>query len=291
MIKYILILLVLLQSCATLTPSKRMAVKQFSMTTKDLPIYGEKLSQGISNVRLKRSIYFANTLTTPDYHIDELDNIYNQEKIDIKNKKLFNASFNVLGSYANLLMALSSYDYVNEYDSNIKQLNDDIQHFMSLTNNFENSSKIIRITEKIGLLIGKYYISYNQNKELINIINASDTLITILSDNMIEYLESESLKTIISNENNMLRRNYLSYIQQKNTTITSDFEYIQLKKNLDGVDALRTSLIRGITNLKAAHKLMSDEINRKNSTINNINQIKDLLKTFIEINNISKEIN
>jgi hypothetical protein len=108
---------------------------------------------------------------------------------------------------------------------------------------------------------------------------------------MIEYLESESLKSIIINENNMLKRNYLTYIQQKtNTTISNDLEYIQLKKNLDNINILRGSLIRGIINLKEAHKIMVKEMNNKNSNIDNINQIKDLLKTFIEINNISSQI-
>lgn len=291
MIKYVLILSVLLQGCATLSPSKKMAVKEFSMTTKDLPVYGEKFSQGISDVRLKRSVYFANTLITPEIHINELDRIHAQENIDVKNKKLFNASFRVLGSYANLLMIISSNNYVNDYDSNVKQLSDDIQYFTSLTNNFENSSKIIRISEKIGLLIGKYYISYNQNKELTNIINTSDTLITILSNNMIEYLESESLKTIIENENNMVKRNYLSYLQQKPTASTiNDFEYIQLKRNLDNINILRSSLITGMVNLKDAHNVLVKQMNSKNSNMDNINQIKDLMKAFLEINIISKQI-
>lgn len=89
----------------------------------------------------------------------------------------------------------------------------------------------------------------------------------------------------------MLKRNYLSYIQQKtNTTISNDLEYIQLKKNLDNINILRGSLIRGIINLKEAHKIMVKEMNNKNSNMDNINQIKDLLKTFIEINNISSQI-
>jgi hypothetical protein len=291
MIKYVLILSVLLQGCATLNSSKLSAIEQFGMATKDLPTYGEKFSQGISDARLKRSIYFANTLSTPTYHINELDSIYAQEKIDAKNTKLFNASFKVLGSYSKILKIIASTGYVNDYDSNVKELGYDIQYFMSLKNNFENSSKFIRISEKFGLLIGKYYIGYNQNKELTNIITTSDSLITIVADNMIEYLESESLKSIIINENNMLKRNYLTYIQQKtNTTISNDLEYIQLKKNLDNINILRGSLIRGITNLKEAHTILAKQMNSKNSNIDNINQIKDLMKTFIEINIISKQI-
>jgi hypothetical protein len=108
---------------------------------------------------------------------------------------------------------------------------------------------------------------------------------------MIEYLESESLKSIIENENNMVKRNYLSYLQQKsNASIINDLEYIQLKRNLDNINLLRTNLIEGMSNLKDAHNILVKQINSKNSNMDNINQIKDLLKTFIEINQISRQI-
>jgi hypothetical protein len=108
---------------------------------------------------------------------------------------------------------------------------------------------------------------------------------------MIEYLESESLKTIIENENSMLRRNYLSFIQQKPTTTTiNDLEYIQLKRNLDNINLLRHSLITSMGNLKDAHNILLKQMNSNNSNMDNINQIKDLMKTFTEINIISKQI-
>jgi hypothetical protein len=89
----------------------------------------------------------------------------------------------------------------------------------------------------------------------------------------------------------MVKRNYLSYLQQKpNATTINDLEYIQLKRNLDNINLLRRSLIWGITNLKEAHTILAKQMNSKNSNIDNINQIKDLMKTFTEINIISKQI-
>jgi hypothetical protein len=43
-------------------------------------------------------------------------------------------------------------------------------------------------------------------------------------------------------------------------------------------------------NLKDAHNILLKQMNSKNSNMDNINQIKDLMKTFTEINIISKQI-
>jgi hypothetical protein len=45
-----------------------------------------------------------------------------------------------------------------------------------------------------------------------------------------------------------------------------------------------------MVNLKDAHNILVKQINSKNSNMDNINQIKDLVKTFTEINIISKQI-
>jgi uncharacterized protein YoxC len=45
-----------------------------------------------------------------------------------------------------------------------------------------------------------------------------------------------------------------------------------------------------MTNLKESHKVMVEEINKKNSTIDSINEIKELAKSIIEINQIVKEL-
>jgi uncharacterized protein YoxC len=45
-----------------------------------------------------------------------------------------------------------------------------------------------------------------------------------------------------------------------------------------------------MTNLKESHKVMVEEINKKNSTIDSINELKDLTKSIVQINQIVKEL-
>ena len=45
-----------------------------------------------------------------------------------------------------------------------------------------------------------------------------------------------------------------------------------------------------MTNLKESHKVMVEEINKKNSTMDSINEIKELAKSILEINQIVKEL-
>ena len=105
-------------------------------------------------------------------------------------------------------------------------------------------------------------------------------------------MDSKNLNAIIDNEDKMLSINYLSYIQQSNkTTTNNDLDYIQLKSNIDNIKQLRKNLIICMINLRDSHKIMVEEINKKNSTIDNINEIKDLAKSIIEINQIVKELN
>ena len=73
-------------------------------------------------------------------------------------------------------------------------------------------------------------------------------------------------------------------------SISNDLEYIQLKSNIDNIKQLRKTLIICMTNLKESHKVMVEEINKKNSTIDSINELKDLTKSIVEINQIVKEL-
>jgi hypothetical protein len=245
-------------------------------------------------VRKSRGVYFANTLSTPSLHLTELDSIYAQQKLDERKTILFQNSFEILNTYSKILLALSSDVYVDDLYNNIKELEYDLESLINLNNkltSFNTPTGFINIGAKIGVISGRIYINQKQSKEIKILLNSSDTLITNVSNNIISYLDSKNLKAIIDNEDKMLSINYLSYIQQSNrTNISNDLEYIQLKSNIDNIKQLRKTLIICMTNLKESHKVMVEEINKKNSTIDSINEIKELAKSIIEINQIVKEL-
>ena len=289
-----ILLTIVIQSCNTLSHTKKTYVHQFATSTKDLPKYSLKFNQTLSNVRKSRGIYFANTLSTPSLHLTELDSIYAQQKLDERKTILFQNSFEILNTYSKILLALSSDVYVDDLYNNIKELEYDLESLINLNNkltSFNTPTGFVNIGAKIGVVSGRIYINQKQSKEIKILLNSSDTLITNVSNNIISYLDSKNLNTIIDNEDKMLSINYLSYIQQSNrTNISNDLEYIQLKSNIDNIKQLRKTLIICMTNLKESHKVMVEEINKKNSTIDSINELKDLTKSIIEINQIVKEL-
>lgn len=290
----LILLISIIQSCNTLSHTKKTYVHQFATSTKDLPKYSLKFNQTLSNVRKSRGVYFANTLSTPSLHLTELDSIYAQQKLDERKTILFQNSFEILNTYSKILLALSSDVYVDDLYNNIKELEYDLESLINLNNkltSFNTPTGFVNIGAKIGVVSGRIYINQKQSKEIKILLNSSDTLITNVSNNIISYLDSKNLNAIIDNEDKMLSINYLSYIQQSNrTNISNDLEYIQLKSNIDNIKQLRKTLIICMTNLKESHKVMVEEINKKNSTIDSINELKDLTKSIVEINQIVKEL-
>ena len=290
----LILLTIVIQSCNTLSHTKKTYVHQFATSTKDLPKYSLKFNQTLSNVRKSRGVYFANTLSTPSLHLTELDSIYAQQKLDERKTILFQNSFEILNTYSKILLALSSDVYVDDLYNNIKELEYNLESLINLNNkltSFNTPTGFVNIGAKIGVISGRIYINQKQSKEIKILLNSSDTLITNVSNNIISYLDSKNLNAIIDNEDKMLSINYLSYIQQSNrTNISNDLEYIQLKSNIDNIKQLRKTLIICMTNLKESHKVMVEEINKKNSTIDSINELKDLTKSIVEINQIVKEL-
>ena len=291
----LMLLSVLLQSCNTLTHSEKTHVRQFAASTKNIPQYALKFHQSLSNVRKSRGVYFANTLSTPSLHLNELDSIYAQHKLDERKTILFLNSFEILSTYSKILLTLSSDVYVDDLYNNVKELEYNLESLIRLNNtltSFDTPTGFINIGAKIGIISGRIYLNQKQSKEIKILLNSSDTLITNVSNNIISYLDSKNLNDIINNEDKMLSINYLSYIQQTNrTNITNDLEYIQLKSNVDNIKQLRKKLIICMVNLKDSHKIIVEELNKKNSIIDNLNQIKELARTVIEINQIVKELN
>ncbi|MCF8339768.1 MAG: hypothetical protein K9I82_02250 [Chitinophagaceae bacterium] len=291
----LMLLSVLLQSCNTLTHSEKTHVRQFAASTKNIPQYAFKFHQSLSNVRKSRGVYFANTLSTPSLHLNELDSIYAQHKLDERKTILFLNSFEILSTYSKILLTLSSDVYVDDLYNNVKELEYNLESLIKLNNtltSFDTPTGFINIGAKIGVISGRIYLNQKQSKEIKILLNSSDTLITNVSNNIISYLDSKNLNDIINNEDKMLSINYLSYIQQTNrTNITNDLEYIQLKSNVDNIKQLRKKLIICMVNLKDSHEIIVKELNKKNSIVDNLNQLKELARTVIEINQIIKELN
>src|ERR1035437_7552632 len=73
---FVLILILFITSCASLTKTQIETVNQFAQTTKNFSAFPSKIITGLADVRTIRGIYAANSIGTPEFHLKELDNTY-----------------------------------------------------------------------------------------------------------------------------------------------------------------------------------------------------------------------
>ena len=83
MMKKIYLMLLLtsfMYGCSTLSKTQIKAVNFFATTSKNFSAYPSKIMTGLADIRVKRGVYYANSLDNPRLHIQELDSIYSFKK-------------------------------------------------------------------------------------------------------------------------------------------------------------------------------------------------------------------
>jgi hypothetical protein len=123
----------------------------------------------------------------------------------------------------------------------------------------------------------------------------ADTLIAVMTGNLLEFLESANLNALIIGEEKSLRQNYLSYLMQipslsttsgrLDTVVTlsmakapvqSDKEYLALKKNIVEVKKLRRQTVEATRALRKAHKKLLVILKEKRRLEKLVNEVQQL---------------
>ncbi len=281
----------MLGSCASLTKTQVEAVNQFAQTTKDFSDFPSKIMTELADIRLKRGLYYANSLTDTlkgegaKLHIAELDSIYIQKNIDYSVSSDVDITFKIIDKYSQSLLLLSSDKYVNDIEKQAKNFGVGIDSLIKLNNSIDGSKKLPSdiggAVSQLIILGGKQYVKNKQAKEIKKFVSLADTLISVMTSNLLEYLTSTKINNLILIEERGITRNYLSFLQQNiNSSIESDKDYLELKNSIDGVKKLQQKTITATKNLRTAHKKL----------LNEINETKDLKQTIKELQDLYEEI-
>ena len=115
---YILIIAfgLLLQSCASLTNSQIEAVNQFAKSSQNFSAFPCKIMTGLAEVRMSRSLFYANSLSDAKLHVGELDSAYVQLQFDKAMSVKIDITFKIIDKYAQSLLLLSSDKFENDID-------------------------------------------------------------------------------------------------------------------------------------------------------------------------------
>jgi hypothetical protein len=313
---YILGFSLLLGGCATLTKTQINCINQYAETTENFSSFPSKIMTELSEIRVKRGVYFANSLTDPKLHIKEIDEIFNQKKFDNEVSKKVDVTFKIIDKYAQSLVLLSSDRYIKKIEKNLTDFGIGIDSLITLNNSIDGTTKIpTGIGSAVGKLIvlgGKQYYRAKQAKEIKKFVNLADTLVSAMTTNLLEYLQSETINELIENEERGISESYLSYLQQINKetrtmsissdskdtinsisvsiskpSIENEMDYLDLKSKIDGVKTLQQQTIRATKNLRKTHKKLLLEIEGKKSLKQTIKELQGL---FEDINDLKKTV-
>lgn len=283
----------LLAGCATLTKTQIENVNQFAETTKNFSEYPSKIMEEVADIRFKRGVYYANSLSDPKIHIGELNNVYDQKKFDSKVAGKVDVTFKIIDKYAQSLALLSSDKYETNLAEKAKAFGINIDTLISLNNSIEGTSKVpIGIGDAVSQLVvmgGKQFTRIRQAKEIKKFVSMADTLIEAMTNNILDYLESENINELILSEEKEVTRNYLSYLQQTpRATIENELGYLELKAKIDEVKDLQAQSINATKKLRKAHAKLLENIQSKKKLKTIIGELQELyeeintLKTTVE---------
>ncbi|MFA6923803.1 MAG: hypothetical protein WC223_06055 [Bacteroidales bacterium] len=304
---YILSISILLGGCASLTKTQIESVNQFAQTSKNFSVYPSKIITELADIRLKRGVYYANFYCAePKAYVNELDSAYNEKNRDYKLSAKSDITFKIIDKYAQSLLLLSSDKYTTDLEKQSKNFGTDIDSLINVYNKIGGVNKIPSgiggLASQLIILGGDAYIKTKQAKEIKKFVPKADTLISIMTANLKEFLNgkvyikelnnSYSIEDLIKNENDGIKEGYKAYIAscarlKAIPTIESENEYLQLKNSLDGTDILLKQTIKATDDLRTAHKKLLNVIEKKKTLTENI---KELQAYYEEVKNIKSTI-
>jgi hypothetical protein len=294
---YILIISTMLVGCASLTKTQIKNVNRFAQTTKNFSAYPSKIMTELAEIRTKRGVYFANSLSDPKLHIDVLDSVFFNKTHAYKVSEKVDITFKIIDEYARSLSVLSSDKFERQLEVYTKDFGADIDSLVKIYNNIDKTKKlptgIGAAISKLVFMGGKQYLRAKQAKEIKKFVPQADTLISVMTTNLLVFLNSENINELINAEERGINENYLSFIRQTpKTSVENDFAYLELKNSIDGVKKLRVQTIKATKNLRTTHKKLLIEIEKKKGFQEVIyelqllfEQIKELKSTVDNIEN------
>lgn len=300
-------IVLLIMSCSPLTKTQVKAVNSFAVVTKDFSAYPSKIMTELADIRMKRGIYYANSVETPKLHLEELDSIYSFHKGDYAILDKFDVTFKILDKYAQSLVLLTS----DKYNSNLKEqavrFGTDLDSLTTLYNAKDFGSKVpTSIGGAVSQLIafgGSQYIRRRQAREVKKFVPQADKLVEVMTNNLLEFLESKNIATLIDNESRGISSNYLSYLRQSKTvssaftakdtvmvssntkaTVTDDMEYIKMRFAIDNVRDLRDETALATRALRKAHAKLLETIKERRKLKTAVSEIQELYEGVRGIN-------
>lgn len=294
----VLFIVFILSSCASLTKTQIASVNQFSSISRNFSAYPSKIISEISELKISRSLYYVNTLDNASDRLRELDSIYVTKSRDEIVSEKIDITFKIIDKYAQSLMLLSSEKHSKDLEIQSRNFGGGID---SLINAYNAISKGNKLQSGIGAALGKIvsfagkqYIQYRQAKEIKKFVTTADTLVQIMTNNLLEFLNNTNIENQIVRNERRLKTDYLNYLNQKIKTgdinIESDMDYLQMLGKINNIRKLQKQCIDATIALKKAHYELLTCLIRKKKLKDRIETLTILYEDVRELNETMNEL-
>ena len=285
-------------SCASLSKTQLKEVNKFARASENFSAYPGKVLEALSVLRMSSGVYFANSLSDPRTHLEELDGIYNLQRTDQLLTAKADVTFKIIDQYAKALVLLSSDSYATDASSQATRLAVNLDSLITLYNSLDDTKRLpstaIRSFGEALTAGGRLYIRARQARQIKKFVPAADTLIAVMTGNLIEIFDSGTMVKLIDNERKNIRSNYLSYLAQARTLtsvqgktdtmrmvsdtrpgIENDRDYLRFKAAADTISNLRMQTIAATRKLRKAHAKLNEIIGQKITLTGTIREMED----------------
>lgn len=263
-----LIWIMLVVSCATLSKSQMTKIKALSITSDTVALAPQLLFEKLADVRMERGLLYAASLEGTETRISEINALAQAAVSDATIAKKAGVYVNVLNSYLKALKSLSADTRWKKNGTELKGIGRNIDSLLIAYNKLEWSDPIEPgLSKQLGKTTG--YVAEEigkrvQRKKVLEVLESGDSLISTSCDALVKILKKEELNRLIENEEQGLESNYRSYLNaayRHDVFVPTDMDrqYLKLKSELTEIRGIQSKCASALTSLKNAHhKLLSE---------------------------------
>ncbi len=253
----------LFSGCAALSDTHRNVVGAFAARVDSLAMSPSALTAELARLRMARGAIYSATLSDPQLRIDELDALLSDASAQAVPAKAADLSAQLLRSYAGALGYLVHTNRYQPFGVVSRSLGRKIDGFVADYNALEWGDPL---PVGYGLLAGRLvgaarmrWLRFRQAKALRELVLQADTLVALITDNMIGSLNSKSFTDMLSYEEEALRTAYLTRLRFARMhalsplTPADDLDYLALQRALEDAKALRRRTVSALRSFRNAH--------------------------------------